>query len=62
MLIFPAHGVLGGWDEVIFLAVVVVFVGMMAVSWIRGQSNEEETPPDQTETPDTSDENRFELK
>ena len=64
MLVFPAHGVLGALDEVIFFAVVVIFVGMMAISWMRSQSSptEEEAeipPPDSAPTPE---ENRFELK
>jgi hypothetical protein len=62
MLIFPAHGALGGWDEIIFLAVVVVFVVMMAVSWLRGQSTQESVDPDQADAPEKADENRFELK
>ena len=64
MLIFPAHGALGGLDEVIFLAVVVIFVGMMAISWMRSRSSTDETPIDAppSESPSIPDENRFELK
>lgn len=64
MLVFPAHGALGALDEVMFLAVVVIFVGMMAVSWMRSQSDVDETESDTTAPtlPPTSDENRFELK
>jgi hypothetical protein len=64
MLVFPAHGALGALDEVIFLGVVVIFVGMMAISWMRSRDAVEETPSD-TVTPDSPsipDENRFELK
>ena len=64
MLIFPAHGMLGGLDEVIFLAVVVIFIGMMAISWMRSQSASDATETDEvvpTSAPST-DENRFELK
>lgn len=64
MLIFPAHGALGALDEVIFLAVVVIFVGMMAISWMRSQSNNVEAEVDQTapSAAPQGDENRFELK
>jgi hypothetical protein len=64
MLVFPAHGALGGLDEVIFLAVVGIFVGMMAVSWMRSQSSANTVEPDQTPDapPAPADENRFELK
>lgn len=64
MLVFPAHGALGALDEVIFLAVVVIFVGMMAISWMRSRSETEETPSDipPSDSPSIIDENRFELK
>lgn len=64
MLIFPAHGALGALDEVIFLAVVVIFLGMMAISWMRSQSNSDEAEVDPTAPSPTAqgDENRFELK
>jgi len=64
MLVFPAHGALGALDEVIFLAVVVIFVGMMAISWLRSRDATEETPSDAftPDAPSIPDENRFELK
>lgn len=64
MLVFPAHGTLGALDEVMFFAVVVIFVGMMALSWMRSQSNADETEIDPTGAtlPPPPDENRFELK
>lgn len=61
-LLFPAHGALGSWDEIIFFTVVVVFVALMAVSWWRGQSLAEPTEADKPVSPEKSDENRFELK
>lgn len=41
MLILLAHGALGPYDEIIFLGVAVIFVVMMAVSWVRSRN----TPP-----------------
>ena len=36
-----AHGALGPFDEIIFLGVAVVFLGMMGFSWLRSQQLEE---------------------
>ncbi len=67
MLIFPAHGALGDWDEMIFFVVLAIFVAMMAVSWLRSPSvTGDAAPPHDanTSTRDdaAADENRFELK
>ena len=35
-----AHGALGPFDEIIFLGIAVVFLGMMGVSWLRSQQLE----------------------
>lgn len=35
-----AHGTLGNWDEMIFLGVVVIFVGMIGISWVRSRAIE----------------------
>jgi len=35
-----AHGSLGNWDELIFLGVVVIFLGLMIFSWFRSRSIE----------------------
>lgn len=32
-----AHGALGAFDEIVFLGIALVFVGMMAFSWLRSQ-------------------------
>lgn len=45
--LFLAHGALGIFDELVFLAVAVVFVGMMISSWVRARGMEDnalETP------------------
>jgi hypothetical protein len=64
-LIFPAHGALGPLEEVLFFAVVAIFIIMMAVSWMRSQQPTPDEPENGTTNPaDPSipDENRFELK
>lgn len=70
MMDFPvllAHGALGYWDEVIFIGIVVVFVVMMAVSWYRSRTAEDDAEADlsfefrDADAPPNSDE-RFELK
>lgn len=38
MIPILAHGALGWWDELIFLGVVVAFVTMMALSWMRSRN------------------------
>lgn len=43
-----AHGALGIWDEVVFLTIAVIFLAMMAVSWLRSRGAE---PPPADEQP-----------
>lgn len=38
VLPFLAHGALGYWDEAIFITVMVIFFGLMALSWVRSRS------------------------
>lgn len=38
--IILAHGALGWWDELIFLGIIVIFIGMMIVSWFRSRDME----------------------
>lgn len=43
-----AHGNLGYWDEVVFISVALIFLGMMAVSWWRSRQLDadlSEAPP-----------------
>lgn len=44
--VFVAHGALGGFDELIFAGVAVVFVVMMGVSWMRSRAFEPEWEED----------------
>ncbi|NJR12439.1 hypothetical protein HC776_00675 [bacterium] len=62
MMVFPAHGALGSWDEVIFFGVVILFVGFMARSWLRGQSLSDDLDVDEAATPTAADENHFPLR
>lgn len=39
MLFLLAHGALGYWDEVIFVTVIVIFLGMMVASWLRSRGD-----------------------
>lgn len=32
-----AHGALGPFDEIIFIGIAVIFLGMMGLSWLRSQ-------------------------
>jgi hypothetical protein len=34
-----AHGAFGNWDEVVFLSVAAIFLGMMGLSWVRSRAN-----------------------
>lgn len=38
-----AHGALGVFDEIIFLGVGVIFLVLMAVSWLRSRNQNDET-------------------
>ncbi|MBE0690120.1 MAG: hypothetical protein IH587_08375 [Anaerolineae bacterium] len=64
-----AHGALGGFDELIFVGVGVVFLALMAFSWWRSRNASSEThdelnakiaPHDPTTPPDAAD--RFHLE
>lgn len=56
-----AHGALGPFDEIIFLAIAVVFLGMMGVSWLRSNQlpDEDFGEADDAAPPDRE---RFELE
>jgi hypothetical protein len=45
-----AHGLLGAWDELIYVSIAGVFVAFMAISWIRSRNQ----PPDEEEAPASS--------
>jgi hypothetical protein len=38
MIVILAHGILGEWDELVFLGVIVIFLGVAFVSWFRSRS------------------------
>lgn len=59
---FPilAHGVLGPYDELIFLGIVVIFAVMMAVSWFQSRMAADDpdataSAPDPTPSPNHAD-------
>ena len=58
-----AHGALGWWDDLIFLGIITVFIGMMIFSWFRSRGDDfadsDLMPPPTVEA--QSDE-RFELE
>lgn len=62
-----AHGALGWFDELVFLGVVVIFLGMMGVSWFRSRSMDFEEDDLMPQTPkrkrsdDETDSERFQL-
>jgi hypothetical protein len=47
-----AHGALGAFDEILFLAVAVVFVGLMVVAWIRSRSSADEAEAGDSSAPE----------
>ena len=53
--IILAHGSLGAFDEVIFLGVGVIFLGMMGLSWLRSR-NEADLPEEAEPTVENPDE------
>ncbi len=62
-----AHGALGPFDELIMAGAAVIFLVIMAISWVRSRNNrpdfeqarEEENPRETTELADKAD--RFRL-
>ena len=65
-IVILAHGLLGAFDEIIFISIAIVFVGMMGVSWFRSQQLEDEDfdPMAQPDVPEDNqaDTNHFELR
>ncbi len=41
-VIILAHGALGAFDEVIFISVILIFLTMMGISWIRSREIEDD--------------------
>ena len=64
MPIVLAHGALGIWDEIIFIAVALLFLAFMVMSWIRARANNDVLQSPQNEPESESPEQttgRFEL-
>ncbi len=60
MPIILAHGALGPYDEIIFIGIALIFLAMMAVSWLRSQQLTDEVDAlDEAAEPDAE---RFELQ
>jgi hypothetical protein len=38
MPIIIAHGVLGQYDELIYLGIAILFIGFMGLSWVRSRN------------------------
>jgi len=51
-----AHGLLGQFDEIIYLGIAVVFIGFMALSWIRSRNQvyEDEVQDDSAKEADAA--------
>ena len=58
MTVILAHGALGPFDEIIFVSIAVIFVVMMAISWVRSQG----LPELEDEETETADSEHFELE
>ncbi len=64
-----AHGALGIFDELVFIAVALIFIGMMAYAWWRSRSapldndtaDQAEAPPENFPNP-PQDTDRFHLE
>lgn len=66
MTMLLAHGALGWYDDLIFLAVVVIFLGLMLVGWFRSRGENFETDlmpekPKNDESDDSDSPERFQL-
>ena len=65
-IVILAHGALGNFDEIIFVSIAVIFVGMMGVSWFRSQQLSDDDPdtlpPDEITNDVVPNNEHFELK
>ena len=61
MPIILAHGALGPFDEIIFMGIAIVFLGMMGLSWLRSQNLEGDELDDE-EDPRAPESEHFELE
>lgn len=54
MIVILAHGALGWFDELIFLGIIVIFLGMVVFAWFRSRgenfSEADLMPPVEKET------------
>jgi hypothetical protein len=57
--VIVAHGALGYWDEVIFVSVAIVFIVMMANSWMRSRDEPADEAPTRSSLP--ASDSHFEL-
>lgn len=60
-----AHGALGAFDEVIFVSVILIFLVLMALSWVRSRNLPDDDVPAATteQSPKTkNDPDHFSLK
>ena len=60
MPVILAHGALGPFDEIIFIGIAVIFLGMMGLSWLRSQALEDDEW-DAAEPASAADAEHFEL-
>lgn len=61
--VLPAHGALGNLDEVVFLVIGFIFLGMMGMSWFRSQRiPAEDDTENKQNNPDEAHAEHFELK
>ena len=59
-----AHGALGWWDEIIFAGVMVFFLVMMGLQWVKSRADAEDAVDDTAPSVDATPENsadRFRL-
>lgn len=62
MVEFPillAHGALGDYDELLFILVGIIFIGLMIVAWVRSRNSQpdvdHEQSPGEPAPPDADD-------
>lgn len=60
-LVILAHGALGAFDEIIFVSIAIIFIGMMAFSWFKSQQLPDEDGNETVIMREPSDIEHFEL-
>ena len=64
MIVILAHGALGWYDELVFLGIIVIFAGLMFISWFRSRGADYDSidlMPETKQSDESDSSERFQL-